>query len=504
MRKSTQSRRHPGATPQLEFEHLVNEYKFTEVLSDDQVEQIHEASLEILESVGVEFLLPEALDLLASAGAAVEHETCRVRFDRDLITERLGMAPSQFTVHARNPAHDMRLGGRHVSFATVASAPNASDRRSGRRPGNFADFERFLKLAQMTNVVHAIGGYPVEPIDVPPRIRHLDGVRSMIALTDKPYRLYALGRGRIEDGLEMTRIAYGISAEALMEAPRVFTNVNVNSPLRIDGPMLAGLIEMARWNQAIIITPFTLCGAMAPVTLAGGLAQQNAEALAAIAFAQIVRPGAAVVYGGFTSNVDMKSGSPAFGTPENVKAILAGGQLARRYRLPYRSSNTNSSNAVDAQSAYESMLSLWAAVMGGGNFVQHAAGWLEGGLTASFEKMVVDAELLQNMAQILKPIQVDAHALALDAIRDVGPGGHFFGTPHTLERYRTAFYAPLLSDWSNYGRWTEKGSMTAEQRASSIFEALLAEYQAPPIDKGILDELDEFVAKRRAEGGVPD
>jgi trimethylamine--corrinoid protein Co-methyltransferase len=259
---------------------------------------------------------------------------------------------------------------------------------------------------------------------------------------------------------------------------------------------------MARAGQPVVMTPFTLAGAMAPVTLAGALAQQNAEALAGIAFAQIVRPGAPVAYGGFTSNVDMKSGAPAFGTPEYMKTAVVGGQLARRYRLPYRSSNANAATTLDAQAAYESVFSLWGAVMGGCNLMIHAAGWMEGGLVASFEKMVLDADLLQMAAEFLTPLAVNADELALDAIREVGPGGHFFGAAHTQARYRHAFYAPLISDWRNYETWREAGAADAYQRAHRVYQEILTRYQPPPLDPAIKDELDAFIARRTAEGGA--
>ncbi|MFQ5985664.1 MAG: trimethylamine methyltransferase family protein, partial [Alphaproteobacteria bacterium] len=270
-------------------------------------------------------------------------------------------------------------------------------------------------------------------------------------------------------------------------------------PLRLDGPMAEGLMAMARAGQPVIVTPFTLAGAMSPVTLAGALAQQNAEALAGITLAEVVSPGAPVVYGGFTSNVDMKSGAPAFGTPEYTKAALAGGQLARRYRLPFRSSNVNAANLVDAQAAYESEMSVWGAVMAHANLVLHGAGWLEGGLTASFEKMVIDAEILQMMAEFLRPIEVDEEALGLEAIAEVGPGGHFFGAAHTLARYETAFYAPLVSDWRNYETWKEAGGRSATERANAIWKELLHAYEPPPLDPDVDEALKAFVARRKKE-----
>ncbi len=349
--------------------------------------------------------------------------------------------------------------------------------------------------------MHFIGGYPVEPLDLPVPTRHLDCYYGFITLTDMAWRTYALSRQRCIDGIAMNCIARGISRDQMAAEPGLFTMINTNSPLVLDGAMAEGIIEMASAGQAVAITPFTLAGAMAPITLAGALTQQNAEALAALAFTQIVAPGTPVMYGGFTSNVDMKTGSPAFGTPEQAMATLAGGQLARRYGIPYRSSNVNASNAVDAQAAYESEMAVWSAVMGHANMIHHGAGWLEGGLCASFEKMIIDAEILQMMAAFLEPIEVSDATLGLEAMADVGPGGHFFGTAHTLERYETAFYQPLLSDWRNFETWEEAGSPDAARNANRIWKQMLAEYQQPPLDAATLEELDAFIARRKAEIG---
>jgi trimethylamine--corrinoid protein Co-methyltransferase len=473
----------------------------TAAVSADQLEAIHEASLTILEEVGMDILLPEAREVYRAAGATVEGQ--RVRLDRGLVLEAVAKAPELFTLHARNPARNIGIGGDEITFCAVASAPNCSDLAGGRRPGSQNDFRNFMRLIQTLNIVQIIGGYPVEPVDLHPNTRHLDCLRDFVTMTDKPFHAYSLGWGRIRDGIEITRIGRGIGREQLEAEPSLFTVINSSSPLRLDAPMAAGIIEMAGAGQAVIMTPFTLAGAMAPVTVAGALAQQNAEALAGIALTQLVRPGAPVVYGGFTSNVDMKSGAPAFGTPEYMKAVLVGGQLARRYGLPYRSSNVNAATTVDAQAAYESVFSLWAVVMGGCNVVKHAAGWLEGGLVASFEKMVLDADLLQMVAEFLEPLEVSDTTLALDAIREVGPGGHFFGCAHTQERFRTAFYAPMVSDWRNYESWREAGAPDAYTRAASLVTRLLAEYEQPPLDPGIRDELDAYVARRTEEGGAP-
>ena len=477
-------------------------YRPIEVISDDQVEAIHVASLRILADIGMDFLHPEALDILGQGGADVAVGSQRVRFDPALIDHMLSGVPDVFPLHARNSAHDLEMGGHNVGFATVASAPNVSDMDRGRRTGTFEDYCNFLRLGQYFNVIHMYGGYPVEPVDLPPATRHLDCLAALVTLTDKVFHAYSLGRGRITDALEIVRIARGLSYEELAAQPSMFTVVNTSSPLRLDGPMIEGLVEMARHGQVVVITPFTLSGAMAPATLAGALAQQNAEFLASFVLNQLASPGVPVMYGGFTSNVDMKSGAPAFGTPEYTKAAMAGGQLARRYGLPYRSSNANASNAVDAQSAYESQMSLWGAVMGGAHMVMHGAGWMEGGLVASFEKFIVDIEMLQMMSEFLQPLRVDEDELAFSAIEEVGPGGHFFGAAHTLERYERAFYAPILSDWRNFENWQLAGAENAEQRANRLWKQALSEYRAPPLDEDRAEELATFVAHRKEEGGV--
>ena len=475
----------------------------TELLSEDQLEAIHNASLTVLEEIGMDIMLPEARERMKAAGAIVTEGTDRVRFDRDLILELIASVPKQFTLHSRNPLRNVEMGGNNLVFAQVASAPFCSDLHGGRRTGNQKDYRDFLRLAQSYDIIHATGGYPVEPVDIHASVRHLDCISDLIKLTDKPFHAYSLGKQRNTDAIEMTRIGRGISMEQMERECSLFTIINSSSPLRLDGPMLQGIIEMSSTNQAVILTPFTLAGAMAPVTVAGALVQQNAEALCGIAFTQMVRKGAPAGYGGFTSNVDMKTGAPAFGTPEYMKAVIAGGQLARKYGFPYRTSNTNAANTIDAQAAYESVFSLWGVVEGGGNFVMHSAGWTEGGLTASFEKFILDVDLLQMVAEFLKPLDVSEEALALDAIRDVGPGGHFFGTAHTLARYETAFYSPLISDWRNNETWVEAGSPTAFERANRIYQETLAHYERPPIDPAVEEELDAFVAKRKEEGGVP-
>lgn len=487
--------------PQLPWSQVHNPYRPFEVLQTSQIDAICHTAYQILEDVGMDILHEEALEIFRNAGADVKGE--RVRLDRELIKQAMATAPSSFTLHARNPAHNLDLSLGCVNFGSVASAPNVSDLDGGRRVGNQLDYRNLLKLCQSLNAISFLGGYPVEPVDLPPRTRHLDCVADMVNLTDKFYLAYALGAERITDALEITFIAQGCSSWTEFDSKvRMGTVINTSSPLRLDTVMIDGAFEMARHNQLCIITPFTLSGAMAPVTIGGALAQQHAEALATMTLLQLFAPGCPLVYGGFTSNVDMKSGSPAFGTPENVQATLIGGQLARRLGIPYRSSNANASNCVDIQATYESQMSIWAATMGQANMVMHGAGWLEGGLCASYEKLIIDAEMLQMMQKILQPLEISEDSLGIEAIKDVGPGGHFFGTAHTLARYETAFYAPMISDWSNFENWTDGGSKTATERANGLYKKLLASYQPPELEKTRKDKIDEFVAKRKAEGGV--
>ncbi len=492
-----------AAFEQPPFRQLKIPFKPTEIVSADELESIHRASLRVLREIGVDVLHEGARQIMKEHGADVRHGEERVRFDSDMLLELVAHAPSEFTIHARNPAHNVRFGGNNLVLSQMASAPNCSDLDSGRRPGNQADFRNFLKLAQMHNILNTTGGYPVEPTDIHPSVRHLECIRDLATLTDKVFHIYSLGKERNLDGIEIARIARGVSREQMLEEPSVYTIINTNSPLKLDVPMMEGIIQMSSAGQVVIVTPFTLSGAMAPVTIAGALVQQNAEALSGIAFTQMVRKGAPVGYGGFTSNVDMKSGAPAFGTPEYMKAQMIGGQLARRYKLPYRTSNTCAANTVDAQAAYESVFSLWGAIQGGANFMLHGAGWLEGGLRCSYEKTILDIDLLQMVAEFLTPLDLSEEALGFDAIESVGPGGHFFGTQHTQDRYKTAFYSPILSDWRNYESWAEAGSPTTMEKANRVWKERLAAYEEPYMDPAVREELDAFVERRRAEGGAP-
>ena len=473
-----------------------------DLVAEDQIEAIHETSLQILSEIGMDFLNPEARRLLADAGARVDPNSERVRFDREFIEEKISTAPSEFTIHARNPERNIHMGGDSVAFTAVSSPPNVSDEAGGRRVGNRKDLQKLLRLGQTLNTVHMWGGYPVEPVDIHASVRHLDAVFDMLTLSDRVIHAYSLGAQRNIDGIEMIKIARQIDDATLELEPSLVSVINASSPLRYDTPMLQGIIEFSSRNQVIIITPFTLAGAMAPVTVAGAMAQHNAEALAGIAFTQVVRPGAPVIYGGFTSNVDMQSGAPAFGTPEFMQTAMITGQLTRRYGIPYRSSGVNAANALDAQAAYESVFSLWGAIMGGAHMVLHAVGWMEGGLRASFEKMVLDADLCAMVQRFMDPIDFSEGGFALDAIREVGPGGHFFGTQHTLDRFRDAFYKPLISDWRNYEAWEEAGRPEAKAKMVELVDVFLDSYKEPPMDQEVRGQLEDFVERRRAEGGV--
>lgn len=474
----------------------------TDLISEDEVEAIHQTSLQILSEIGVDFLDAEARRVLAEAGARVDPDSERVRFDPEFIAETIATAPSEFTIHSWNPERNIHMGGDQIAFTAVSSPPNVSDEAGGRRVGNREDFQKLLRLGQTINMVHMWGGYPVEPVDIHASVRHLDAIYDMLTLSDRVVHGYSLGPQRNLDALEMVRIARQVDEATLEREPSIISVVNASSPLRYDKPMLQGILEYSSRNQVIVVTPFTLAGAMAPVTVAGALAQHNAEALAGIALTQIVRPGSPVIYGGFTSNVDMQSGAPAFGTPEFMQTQMITGQLTRRYGIPYRSSGVNAANALDAQAAYESVFSLWGAIMGGAHMVLHAIGWMEGGLRASFEKMILDADLCAMVARFMDPIDFSEGGLALEAVREVGPGGHFFGSTHTLERYREAFYQPLISDWRNYETWAEAGKPGAEGRMVELVDEFMSSYRQPPMEEAVRAELADFVERRRAEGGV--
>ncbi len=498
-RRTHRPKRQVATIHQLPWQQVTNPYPPIEILSSDQVEAILGAALTILETKGFRFLESDSRLRLKQAGADVNESDRMVRFDRALVLERIAEAPGEFPLRARNPAHDLVIGGNHIVFSSVGGPAFVSDLDKGRRPGKYDELCDYFRLIQSLNIIHQEGGCAFEPMDLPPESRHLDLYLAQLTLLDKNAQAYALGRERTVDCLEMTCIALGITREELQREPALLAIVNTNSPMQLDIPMTEATIELAEAMQVNCITPFTLAGSMSPATLAGTLAQQTAEVLAVATLAQIIRPGAPIMYGAFASNVDMQSGAPALGTPEYTKMAMASGQMARRLGIPFRSSNTTTSNCVDAQAAYESEMSLWGAMMGHANLVNHAAGWLEGGLTASFEKLIVDAEMLQMMTESLKPIVVNEDELALGTITEIPPGGHHFGTAHTLARYETAFYTSILSDRQNFERWQEGGSQDTARRANAVWKKLLSEYRKPAIDPAIEEALNDYVAKRKEE-----
>ncbi|MEM1003827.1 MAG: trimethylamine methyltransferase family protein [Pseudomonadota bacterium] len=503
-RAGAAARRGSAVIDQMPWAPPVNIDRPIEPLDQDGIEAIHDGAMRILEEIGIEFYNDEAIGILREAGCTIEGDN--VRMGRDFVMEMIAKAPSTCSITPRNPEHRIEIGGKNLLFGNVSSPPNYWDMEIGTKvPGNREMCRNLLKLTQYFNCIHFAGGYPVEPVDIHASVRHLDVLCDKLTLTDKAMHAYSLGKERVEDVMEMVRIAGGLSHEEFEATPRMYTNINSTSPLKHDYPMIDGCLRLARRGQVIVVTPFTLAGAMAPVTMSGAVAQSLAEALCAIALFQYVRPGTACVIGTFTSNVDMKTGAPAFGTPEYMRSTQMTGQMARYYGLPMRSSGVCAANVPDGQAIWETSNSLWAAVQSGTNMVYHAAGWLEGGLIASPEKFIMDCEILQ---QIQRYMNSDLTAtgpddIALDAIRSVGNDGHFFGIQHTQDRYTTAFYQPFLSDWKNYEGWDVAGGIWTAERAHHMFKEIITSYDPPKMDDAIRDELAEFVERRKAEGGAP-
>jgi trimethylamine--corrinoid protein Co-methyltransferase len=497
-------RRGAAAIEQMPWNPPVITDRPIEPLTEEGVHAIHDGAMRILEEIGIEILNAEALEIFREAGAIIDGQN--VRLGRDFIMEMVGKAPSTWTLTPRNPDRTLTVGGNTMLFGNVSSPPSYWTLDSGgKRTGTREMCKNFFKLSQYFNCIHFVGGYPVEPQDIHPSIRHLDVLYDKLMITDKVVHAYSLGKERVEDVMEMVRIAGGHTDEEFEASPKMYTNINSTSPLKHDEPMLDGWMRLARRNQGLVVTPFTLAGAMAPVTMSGAVAQSLAEGLIAVALAQYIRPGAACAIGTFTSNVDMKSGAPAFGTPEYMRATQMTGQLARFYGLPMRSSGVCAANVPDGQAMWETSNSLWAAVQSGTNMVYHAAGWLEGGLIASPEKFVMDCEILQQIQRYFDPMltATTPDDIALDAIKSVGSDGHFFGIQHTQDRYTTAFYQPFLSDWRNFEAWEAAGGTWTAERAHQVYKKILEDFTPPPIDDAIREELEAFVARRKEEGGAP-
>jgi trimethylamine--corrinoid protein Co-methyltransferase len=483
----------------LPFRPMRNPLPPMEVIRAEQLEQLHAASLRILEEIGLSFLDAETLSILAQAGARVDHAGQHAWLDRGLVLEAVAKAPRTFTWRARNAAHDVPIGGDTIALAPQGGVAYVQSLDGGRRRGTLEDYENFLKINQMVGVLHFAGEQLIAPYEVPASLRHLRRLPRALTLTDKAVMEAAHGRVITADAIAMARLAFGPAMEG---DPVIGGVINASSPLRYDDRMLGGLITFARAGQATIVTPFILAGAMSPISIAAALAQQNAEALAGVALTQLVRPGAPVIYGGFTTNVDMRSGSPAFGTPEGAWALAVGAQLARKYGLPYRGSGSlNNSKAPDAQAATETAWTIWPAVLSHTNFIMHAVGWLEGGLTVSYEKIMLDLESLAMFQHFLAGFEITDETLALDMMAEVGPGGHHFGTAHTQARFSTEFYQPFLADRQGYENWVSAGSLDAAQRAGALWKDVLAAYEPPAVDPALREALDDFVARREREIG---
>jgi trimethylamine--corrinoid protein Co-methyltransferase len=477
---------------------LKNPLKPVSILSPEAEEQVHRATLRILRDQGIVIEEPRALDLFRRAGVRVDLAEQRVYLPPELVEEEIRKAPSQFVIHARDPKNDVVVGGDNLVFAPVSGPPFVADREGGRRDGTVKDQQDLIRLAETIEVLHH-GCPEVAVKDLPVETRHLDILYDQIRLSSKGMIGDAWSTLRSRDHIDMMAIVFG-GREALLDKPALIGVINSNSPLRYDSNMAEGLIEYAAAGQINVITPFIMAGATSPVTLAAAVAQQNAEALAAVVLTQKVRPGAPVLYGSFLTGLEMRTGAPAFGRPESALGVLASAQMARRYRLPCRAGGVLTNSKVpDHQSGMEKMMMLWPLILGGAHYVLHAAGWLDGGLTASFEAMVLDAEALEMVGRFFAGVQVDEGTLALDVMAHVGAGGHFLGEEHTRKRFKTEFYFPTLADTEAFEAWVKKGSKDAAVRATERYKKLLASYQQPPLDPAIDEALRDFVARRKRE-----
>ncbi len=484
------------------YRDLRNPFTPQRLFSDDQVNALHENALRVLGELGLKVLLPEARKYFRAAGALVDETTEMVRIGPEIVAEALRTSPGEFTLRGGLPETDVWFHPGALIFLSGAGCPNVTDRSRGRRPGSIRDFKELSRIVAGFEALHMQNAM-VEPQDVPIHLRHYATMRHQLLTSPKVPFVFSRGRVHVEDCFEMIRLWRGLSDDAFRAEPHTKTIINTNSPRQVDRLMAQGIIDHARWGQLTIVTPFCMLGAMAPVTVAGALSLQHAEALAGIVLNQLVSPGAPVMYGNFCSNVDLKSGAPAFGTPEHIRATLGSGQLARHIGMTWRSSAGCASNVNDAQAAHETEISCWAAVMAGATLIVHSAGWMEGGLTLGYEKLVTDMEMVQIFAELCASSETDEMDLSLAAISEVAPGGHFFGTKHTLERFHTAFYEPKTWDISNFGTWSDNGAMTANERATRIWQERLAAHRDPPFDSERLDVLDSFIARRTAEGGAP-
>ncbi len=501
-RRGRRARADAADTPlrQVDYRNLRNPFPPMAAFSEDRIEALHQASLTVLEEIGIKVLLPEARNLFQQGGARVEDEM--VFIGREMVDAALASAPPSIVMKGAVPERDITLELGRLVFQPGAGAPHATDLERGRRPGTLSDFREMVQITQAFDVLHMVPPL-VEAQDIPMHLRHYAMTEAELTLSDKVPFIYSRGTPQVMDGFEMIQTFRGLSEDEFQAQPWCYTIINTNSPRVIDMPMAQGLIDFARAGQMSIVTPFTLMGAMAPVTVAGAMTLSHAEALAAITLTQLAKPGSPVCYGTFTSNVDMKSGAPAFGTPEHFTASLVAGQLARKVGLPWRCAGGSAANINDAQAANETQFGMWGCLMAGATVVIHSAGWLEGGLTVSFEKIITDLEVLQMVAELCAGTPATDADIALDALREVQPSGHFFGAAHTMERYQTQFYEPLVGDWSNFGTWSERGAVDANHRATGIWKNIVETAQPPMHDADRAAALKDFIARRSAEGGAP-
>jgi len=470
------------------------------IFSEDEVGAIHDTALRVIEELGIKILLPEAREILAAAGARVGDDDM-VFIGREVVEAAIATAPRSIRLRSINPERQQIYENGAMLFMAGSGCPNATDFERGRRAGDLQAFEETIKLAQHFDVLHMFGP-AVEPQDVPPNLRHYQMMRAQMEHGDKPMFVYARGREQVKQSFEMIRLGLDLSDDDFTDGVWATTVINSNSPRMLDKPMAQGLIDFARAGQMSVITPFCLAGAMAPVTVAGALTLQHAEALAGITLAQLAKTGAPVSYGGFSSNVDLKSGSPAFGTPEHIKMQIGAGQLARHIELPWRSATGAASNTPDMQAATETNMALWGAAMANATLTLHSAGWLEGGLSFGYEKFINDVEAMQTLAEMcVKPSGTSAE-IGWEALADVQPGGHFFATQHTMDRYQTAFYAPLVADLQDFGGWEVAGCQSSAQRATAIWKQTLADFSPAPTGAQAKDRLVGYIEQRIAAGGA--
>src|ERR1700758_1119568 len=482
---------------------FVNTMPRYEILSPDAIAVLDRGWRRIVSEIGVQFAKPEGVELFAKAGQRVDGEV--VYLDPEFVMEQVAKAPREFDVQARNPAHTVHIGGDHMVFSAVYGCPFV---REGdvRREATLNDFRQLASLSQAFDELDSAGGVICEPNDAPLDSRHLDMIYALQTLTDKIYMGNVVSGPNAADTIKMTEILFGglggAGRDVIERTPATISLINCNSPLRWDDRMLDAQFEYNRAAQPVVLTPFLLMGAMSPVTIPAALVQQLAEALSGIALAQLIRPGCPVIFGSFLSNIDMQSGSPSFGTPESALGLLCTGQLARHYGLPVRTGGgLNSSQVPDAQAAYESLMTMLPTFLAGTNFVMHSAGWLEGGLVSCYEKFIIDMEILRELQVEFTPLEISEESLAFGAHLEVGHGGHFLGAAHTMERFRTCFYRPILSSTANFERWLRYGGKDTAQRAGEIWRATLDSYQPPPLDDAIRAELDDYVSRRRSELG---